>query len=187
MNILEENKKHLGERWDKKHIITIFDNATGRTMTSVGEYYTGSRATDGSCVTAYYRFKTADNESGIKVVKYENGNYTIELMMRNKPVPSNYTVIEYRTEEKYTPEEKECLALRQKIHEYLKYQCGMFNEYKHYNGVPLEFKSIGKTIIVEYFTPDWFGIDDIINYQTDHVRMSSLDKNDLELVLRKLL
>jgi len=183
----EENNLHLNGRYDKKHIFTITDTLTGKSMTSVGEYDGGHSALDGSDVVAYYHFKTADNESGVKEIKYDNGKYAIETMMRNRPIPSSYKVTAYKQEEKYTEDEKECLKLRSKIHEYLKYRCGMGNDYLHYpNGVILGLKSINKTIVAEYFTCDWFGTDDIINYRTDKICMSELSKEDLELVFEKM-
>ena len=51
----------------------------------------------------------------------------------------------------------------------------------------IKLKSINRTIVAEYFTPDWFGTNDIINYQTDHVRMKDLSLEDLKLVENTLL
>lgn len=172
-------------KYDLNHIFTITDTETGRTMTSVGFYDGGSNSPDGKSVTAYYRFKTADNESGVREIKYDNGKYKIEAMLRNRPIPRSYQVTGYKSEEKYTEEEKELMSIRYDIHRRLKNRC---DEYLHYSTPRvLKLKSIGKTVIAEYFTADWFGTDDIINYKTDHVRMSMLSKEDLMTVMNELL
>ena len=191
MSFLEENKKHAAKNpWILNHVFTIKDTATGRTMTSIGRYTGGSLTCEEvpKDLHAYYNFKTADNEAGVKEIEYKNGKYKITAMMRNKPIPKTFEVIDYSNQEKYTDEEKEKMELMNEIHTSLKRRCGYFSEYMSYHpGKTLQLKSINRTIVAEYFTPDWFGTNDIINYQTDHVRMNALSVDDLKLVKSTLL
>ena len=126
-------------------------------------------------------FKTADNESGVKMVNvYSDGRWSIDSMMRNRPVPDCFEVIEVGVVERYTSEEKEKRDIMAKIHRKLSERC---DKYLHYNNpVNLDLESIGRSVDMEYFTKDCFGIDDIINYQTEHVCMSGLSVPDLEKV-----
>ena len=192
MSFLEENKKHAAKNpWILNHVFTIKDTATGRTMTSVGRY-TGGNYSCGEEIPkdlhAYYSFKTANNEAGVKEIEYENGKYKIEAMMRNKPIPKTFEVVGYTSQEKYTEEEKQKMELMAEIHLTLKRRCGYFSEYLSYSpGRTLNLTSINRTIVAEYFTPDWFGENDIINYRTDHIRMKALSVEDLKLVKSTLL
>lgn len=189
--VLEENKKHSSKNpYLLNHVFTIKDTTTGKTMTSIGRYAGGSYTTEEipKDLQACYCFKTADNEAGVKEIEYRNGKYKIVAMMRNKPIPKTFEVISYTNQEKYTDEEKEKMALMNEIHTRLKGRCGYFGEYMRYSpGKTLELKSINRTVVAEYFTPDWFGTNDIINYQTDHVRMNTLSLEDLKLVEKTLL
>ena len=191
MSFLEENKKHAAKNpWVLNHVFTIKDTATGRTMTSIGRYTGGSITCEEKPkdLHAYYNFKTADNEAGVKEIEYKNGKYKITTMMRNKPIPKTFEVIDYTNQEKYTDEEKQKMELMADIHLTLKRRCGYFSEYVSYSpGRTLNLTSINRTIVAEYFTPDWFGENDIINYRTDHIRMSALSLEDLRLVKNTLL
>lgn len=171
----------------KKHIFKIKDTTTGKIMTSVGECTYFSTLCD-ELGEGWYEFKTANNESNVKKIIYKKGKFIIDNMMRNKPVPNSYEVISHVAEDKYTEEELKKKEFQCKIHNILKNRCGYYSEYLHYKTpVTLNLKSINKTVNVEYFTPDWFGCNDIINYRTDHITMSSLSLDDLNLVFNKCL
>ena len=74
--------------------------------------------------------------------------------------------------------------LMYEIHTKLKSRC---KEYMHFpKPIELDLKSIGKKINLEYFTVDWFGCNDILNYQTDRIKMKTLSIEDLEYILDKV-
>lgn len=180
-----ENKNKMD--YSKKHVFTIKDSITGRVMISKGELCSWNFHADYSEVNGTYLFKTKDNESGVKEITLKKGKYKIEAMMRNKPIPSTYEVIGHDVEEMFSEEEKRKNELMGQIHTKLKSRCGMFGEYVHFaNPIELDLKSVNKKIKLEYFTADWFGTDDIMNYQTDHVRLKSLSNEDLEYVYSKV-
>lgn len=178
-----EIKCNLNEMWswDKRPYIVVVDRSNGRVMKSYGDICGSGCNGNGTECSVTLVFKTADNESQVKMVKAStDGSWSIESMMRNRPVPVCFEVVEVGVVERYSSEEREKREIMGSIHKKLSSRC---NEYVHYDKpVSLDLESVGRTVDMEYFTKDWFGIDDIINYQTDHVCMSRLSLSDLKKV-----
>jgi len=174
---------------ENRPYIVVLDRCSGKRMKSYGEWCGYSGNGKGSEGEVTLVFKTAENESQVKEVtvccgeeyiERLGGEWMIKSMMRNRLVPREYEVVEVGVVERYSSDEREKREVMLKIHESLSRRCG---EYVFYSKpVRIELGSIGKVVEMEYFTKDWFGIDDIINYRTDHVRMSSLSVSDLKKV-----
>lgn len=174
---------------ENRPYIVVLDRCSGKRMKSYGQWCGYSMNGNGSEGEVNLVFKTADNESQVKMVTVRVGEryigchgseWVIESMMRNRDIPREYEVVEVGVVERYSSDEREKREVMLKIHRNLSGRCG---EYVfHSKPVRVELPSIGKVVEMEYFTKDWFGVDDIINYRTDHVRMSSLSVADLKKV-----
>lgn len=80
----------------------------------------------------------------------------------------------------YTMDDKK-LELLYNIHDRLKSRCGI--DYIHFQKpIKLELNSIGKTVYMEYLTPNWFDINDFINYQTDRIGTKQLSVEELQQI-----
>lgn len=149
-------------------------------------YSHGETNIDGSIL--YYSFKTVNNPSGIGEITIENGIPKVTRMMRNRAIPDNIEIIDYKNMPLHTDDEKHFIVKMSNFHFYLKRICGYGVDYIHITPTPLYVSKYGKTINVEYLTTNFFDIDDFINYRTDKIRISDLtieEINNLENILHK--
>lgn len=170
----------------KKVVTTVVDKNTGKEMKSCGSISGFISSGNHDKWKINLCFKTAENDSQIKEVTIKNdGSYKINSMIRNRPIPSSYRLVSVDVIDRYTKEEERQIDLMNDIHEILNRRC---SEYVHFSTpILLSLPSINKTVYVEYFTKDWFGSNDIINYRTDYIRMSTLSIDDLISVKNMLL
>lgn len=183
MTQIKTNKKDCYFTDNFKHTFTIKNLETNKTATVEGSFLYGSYGGDSASIV--YKFKT--NNSGVREVlmmKYPNGDfkYKIEAMFRNKPI-EKCEVLEHIIEDRFTEQESEKHAIMYQLHERIKRISE--GEYIHFNK-PFELELPDKTINVEYITCDCLGSDDIINYRTDHIRFSKLNKEQL-LYIKKFI
>lgn len=175
---------------EKKHVFKVRNTITGQESEITGEFYHGHYSCDGGVFDGdvTYKFKgDGNNPFNIREITYDGTEYKITAMLRNRPIPEELLVLSHTIEEKYSEEEKRKRQLMFEIHTVLSRRL-FGDEYLSYREpITIRLESIGKTVSVQFFTKDWFGCDDIINYRTDHVRMSYLSEADLEKVKSTLL
>lgn len=133
----------------------------------------------------HFSFKTKDNPSKIGSIIIDKGVTKIERMLYNKPIPNGIEIFDYKRVPLYSENEKKLIDKVNNFHLNLKRRC-YNSEYLKIGPTPLYISKLNKTINVEYITLNWFSTDDIINYRSDHVKISDLTIEEIEKLTKIL-
>lgn len=166
---------------ENKHLFLIKTPYMTEPAWSEGTFDGGSWSSTLESSKLYYHFKTKDNPSKVGEIVINKGIAKVERMLYNRPIPTGIEILDYKNVPLYTEEEKRKRETMADFHFKLKRKCGYAGaEYLKINPTPLYISKLGKSIDVEYLTPNWFDIKDFINYRTNCISLSDLTVEEIQ-------